>query len=79
MLPRHAFDIAFIDGDHAYTAVLRDLQAACELIRDGGILCGDDLELQIAEIDIGYARTQLRGGLHPKIRPRAKNTTQVSP
>ena len=59
MLPRRAFDVVFIDGDHSYAAVRRDLEATFELVRDGGILCGDDLELQLSEIDIGYARTQL--------------------
>ena len=36
MLPRRAFDVVFIDGDHSYAAVRRDLEAALELVRDGG-------------------------------------------
>ncbi len=58
-LPREYFDLAFIDGDHSYASVLADLQAAVGLIKEGGILCGDDLELQLSEIDLGYARTQI--------------------
>ncbi len=58
-LPRSHFDVAYIDGDHTYKAVLADLKVACELVKDGGILCGDDLELQLDEIDVAYAKTQI--------------------
>lgn len=58
-LPHGHFDLAYIDGDHSYSAVLADLTAACELVKDGGILCGDDLELQLDEIDVAYAKTQI--------------------
>jgi GT2 family glycosyltransferase/SAM-dependent methyltransferase/Flp pilus assembly protein TadD len=57
-LPRGEFDIVFVDGDHSYRAVVADLKAAKELVREGGILCGDDLELQLSEIDETHARTQ---------------------
>lgn len=40
------FDLAYIDADHSYAPTLRDLQLASPLLRTGGILCGDDLELQ---------------------------------
>ncbi|MHC9064142.1 glycosyltransferase [Nitrospira sp. CMX1] len=56
--PFRYFDIVFIDGDHSYAAVAADLKLASALVKDGGILCGDDLELQIEEIDQAYARTQ---------------------
>lgn len=58
-LPHGYFDLVFIDGDHSYAAVSADLKAAAGLIKDGGILCGDDLELQLPEIDLEYARTQI--------------------
>lgn len=58
-LPRNYFDLVFVDGDHSYRAVLADLTAAAGLIKDGGILCGDDLERQCSEIDHIYARTQI--------------------
>ncbi|MCE3223970.1 MAG: protein of unknown function, putative Glycosyl transferase [Nitrospira sp.] len=58
-LPRNYFDIVFVDGDHSYAAVLADIMAAAGLIKDGGILCGDDLERQSSEIDQAYARTQI--------------------
>ena len=59
-LPRGEFDIVFVDGDHSYRAVLEDLTLAKELVREGGILCGDDLELQLSEIDAAHARTKMQ-------------------
>ena len=58
-LPRNYFDLVFVDGDHSYAAVLADITAAAGLIKDGGVLCGDDLERQRFEIDEAYARTQI--------------------
>lgn len=52
MLKNNQFDLIFIDGDHSYKAVLQDVQNAVPLLKEGGILCGDDLELQYFEIDI---------------------------
>lgn len=45
------FDIVFIDGNHEYEYVKTDLKCAKELLRDNGIMCGDDLELQYDEIE----------------------------
>ena len=58
-LPRNYFDLVFVDGDHSYAAVLADIRAAGAVIKDGGVLCGDDLEHQLFEIDQAYARTQI--------------------
>jgi GT2 family glycosyltransferase/SAM-dependent methyltransferase/tetratricopeptide (TPR) repeat protein len=58
-LPPGDFDIVFVDGDHSYRAVYADLKAAQELVREGGILCGDDLELQLSEIDVVHAKTKM--------------------
>lgn len=38
------FDVAYVDGDHTYEGVLRDLKAWYPLVRSGGILCGDDYD-----------------------------------
>jgi len=51
-----SFDVVFIDGSHYFADVDRDLELALPLVRDGGYLCGDDLELQAAEIDLDAAR-----------------------
>jgi predicted O-methyltransferase YrrM len=51
MLREGSFNLAFVDGDHACAAVKRDLQNASHLLREGGLLCGDDCELQFGEVD----------------------------
>lgn len=53
---RH-FDIVHIDGSHYVDDVTADIRAAQVLLADGGILCGDDLELQGFECDIEQVRT----------------------
>ena len=35
-------DMVFIDGDHRYETVLKDIDKANELVRSGGIICGHD-------------------------------------
>ena len=45
-LEARSFDVIYVDGSHAVDDVLADLSQANRLIREGGILCGDDLELQ---------------------------------
>jgi Methyltransferase domain len=46
------FDLVFIDGDHRYDHVLKDIQKYAPLVkREGGILCGDDCEGYISEYD----------------------------
>jgi predicted O-methyltransferase YrrM len=53
ILPRFAedsFDIIFFDGSHEYHQVAFDIAEACRIIADGGIICGDDLELQRDEV-----------------------------
>lgn len=49
------FDLAFVDGSHYYSNIINDLNRVQRTIRDGGIICGDDLELQKNEIDIENA------------------------
>jgi len=48
------FDLVFVDGAHTYHQVLQDLTNSARLLRDGGILCGDDLELQAAQVDMQF-------------------------
>lgn len=45
------FDIIYIDGSHRYDVVAEDIRNARRLITDGGIICGDDLELEIDQCD----------------------------
>lgn len=50
------FDIVYIDGDHRAGAVRADIDLAKTLVNEGGILCGDDLERQLGDIDQEFAR-----------------------
>lgn len=43
--PKHYFDWVYIDGDHSYDAVKKDLSFYYPLIKKGGYLCGDDYGL----------------------------------
>jgi predicted O-methyltransferase YrrM len=49
-LTYESFDIVFIDGDHRYQTAKFDIVGAAHLVRDGGVLCGDDLQLQYHEL-----------------------------
>ena len=67
-LPRNYFDVVFVDGDHLYAAVLTDTGSDSTDQRRG-LLCGDDLERQIFEIDEVYARTQIESDYIRDPRP----------
>lgn len=80
MLPqlrREYFDIVYIDGDHRYDAVRYDIENAMPLIKDGGIICGDDLNIQLCNCDGDFAEKYLRlpfmkdlitgRGIHPGV------------
>lgn len=41
-LPFPKMDMVFIDGDHSYAGVKRDIETWLPLLNDGGILCGHD-------------------------------------
>lgn len=51
LLRENSFDIIFIDADHAYTPVLKDIKNSLALVKEGGIICGDDLNLQLHQVD----------------------------
>jgi predicted O-methyltransferase YrrM len=57
------FQIAFIDASHRYEDVVRDIRHATVLVADGGILCGDDLELQIDDCAPETLREGSVGGI----------------
>jgi len=50
-LPSEAFDLVYIDGSHAYEHVKFDIDQAKRLVRDGGIVAGDDLDKPLSQID----------------------------
>ena len=51
MIKDQLFDFIYIDGDHTQKSVLADLNAAKRLLKPGGYLSGDDLELQLESLD----------------------------
>lgn len=40
------FDLVYVDADHTFPNVALDIAMAMQLVKEGGILCGDDLEIQ---------------------------------
>ena len=50
------FDVVYIDGDHRYASVCEDIANAKRLVRVGGLICGDDLEVQLDESAVERAR-----------------------
>jgi SAM-dependent methyltransferase len=47
LYPDETFDFVFIDGDHRYLKVLKDIDAWWPKVKQGGILSGHDLEFII--------------------------------
>ena len=41
-----SIDLIFIDGDHAEHMVLQDIQLYLPKLRKGGVMCGDDYDLE---------------------------------
>lgn len=56
ILSCETFDLIYIDGSHYYSDVYRDIIECKKLLRIGGILCGDDLEVQFKDCDQEFAR-----------------------
>tara|TARA_B100000989_G_C19508624_1_gene457770 strand:+ start:848 stop:1603 length:756 start_codon:yes stop_codon:yes gene_type:complete len=50
-----SFDIIYLDGSHYYQDIKADIKIAKNLIRNGGVICGDDLELLPTEEIYAYA------------------------
>lgn len=62
-LTANSYQIVFVDGSHQYEAVLRDILQARRLVTDGGIVCGDDLELLLSEVDPAAHERALKTGV----------------
>ena len=46
----------FIDADHSYDAVIKDIKNSLDLIEENGIICGDDLNLQMHQVNADNAK-----------------------
>ena len=42
IFPDEHFDVIYIDGDHSYDSVIRDLNLYMPKLKHGGIICGHD-------------------------------------
>ncbi|MGH8641991.1 MAG: class I SAM-dependent methyltransferase, partial [Burkholderiales bacterium] len=51
-LKPQTFDFIYIDGSHYYEDVRRDIALSKTLIKDGGCICGDDLEVALSAPEI---------------------------
>jgi len=60
LLKEESFDVIYIDGDHAYESALYDIRLAKQLVKIGGFICGDDLEVQGAESDLEFIKKNLK-------------------
>lgn len=54
LLPPEIFDAVYIDGDHSYEGVKRDLELAWRTTKEGGFVCGHDLEMNPAKTKNRY-------------------------
>ena len=50
ILAEEQFDLIYVDGDHSHAGARFDIEKSMPLVRQGGYLCGDDLEMQIPDI-----------------------------
>lgn len=62
-LNEKSYHLIYIDGSHLYQDVLLDIREAKRLIRDGGIICGDDLEIQANELPAQELLQAVKSGL----------------
>ena len=62
-LPAESCDLIYVDGSHLFDVVRSDLAHAKRLLRENGILCGDDLELQRGEVDPEEQLARIAEGL----------------
>lgn len=52
--PDGSYDIIYIDGDHSYAGVKRDLTRAFEKVKDGGYIMGHDYEMNMQKARNSY-------------------------
>ncbi|MCR9254846.1 MAG: class I SAM-dependent methyltransferase [Alphaproteobacteria bacterium] len=50
------FDLIYLDGNHHYESTRQDIEIAKKLVSEGGVICGDDLELLMGEVDIEHMK-----------------------
>lgn len=56
LLKSMSFDVVFVDGSHTFSDFVNDLLLAAPLVKESGIICGDDLELQQDQVDFSFMK-----------------------
>jgi predicted O-methyltransferase YrrM len=62
-LKPNTFDLVYIDGSHYYEEVFSDIKNAINLVKNGGIICGDDLDQIPTEENYIIAKSNLEKDL----------------
>jgi hypothetical protein len=61
ILKDNSFDLIYIDANHSYEGVTKDIMFAKKLVvKDLGVICGDDLEILPNDNDLWLARQSLK-------------------
>ena len=50
------YNVIFIDADQLHDAVIKDIKNSLDLIEENGIRCGDDLNLQMHQVNADNAK-----------------------
>jgi predicted O-methyltransferase YrrM len=61
-----SFDLIYIDGDHSYKQIKKDIILAKKKIKKNGIICGDDLEIEYKNINKKFTKKNSKFYLDPK-------------
>ena len=54
-LKSSSYSVIFIDADHTYNFVKKDILDSMRLVENYGVICGDDLNMQMSSIDKDFA------------------------
>ena len=68
-------DWVYIDGDHSYEAVTKDLEISFRLVKSGGLITGDDANPDFVLTVKGWMNTSVYAALTDWIE---KRQTQIS-
>ena len=67
ILANETFDMVYIDADHRYPQVERDILNYAKLIMEGGILCGDDCEGRLHDFDLDFLEAGKYSDFHETV------------
>lgn len=56
ILKLNTFDFIYVDGDHSYSQFKRDLINYSKFCKHNGVICGDDLEINPAKVNLNNTK-----------------------